>query len=217
VKEPIAIAGETYTGHIFLNEHKQADAREAFLRKLLDAETLAVNQGFTQKVRMEDFLQDQLADLVPYFNIRKQGSRYGLARDSAAIDRHIGRLGIFVLITNTDLSGETVISYYREKDGVEKCFDSLKNNLSFRRLRVHSNQNMEGLLFVEFIAMILRSKMNVVLRDPKLHDMMCIPEMLAEMRKLKEITFGRKKALSEVSREQKLILSAFGVTLEHRT
>ncbi|MFH2113706.1 MAG: IS1634 family transposase [Spirochaetota bacterium] len=217
VRKPITIGGETYTGHIFLNEHKQADSREAFLRRLLDAETLVGNQGFTQKIQMEDFLQDQLTDLVPYFNIKKLGTRYELARNSAAIDRHIGRLGIFVLMTNSDLSSETVISYYREKDGVEKCFDSLKNNLSFKRLRVHSNQNMEGLLFVEFIAMILRSKLNVVLRDSNLRDKMCIPEMLAEMRKLKEITFGKKKALSEMSKEQKLVFSAFGLSLEHAT
>jgi len=29
------------------------------------------------------------------------------------------------------LTGEQVINFYREKDGVEKCFDSLKNNRLF--------------------------------------------------------------------------------------
>ena len=133
--------------------------------------------------------------------------------NTATVDKHIERLGIFVLITNSDLASEDVIRYYREKDGVEKCFDSLKNNLAFKRLRIHSTQSMEGLLFVEFVAMILRSKMNVVLRDSNLRDAMCIPEMLAELRKLKEITFGKRKALSEVSKTQKTIFSAFGLDL----
>ena len=61
VQKPITIAGETYTGHIFLNDHKQADSREAFLCRLLEAEALVGKQEFTQKVQMEDFLQDQLA------------------------------------------------------------------------------------------------------------------------------------------------------------
>lgn len=217
VRKPVTIADQTYTGHVFLDEHKQADAREVFLRKLLDAEALVKIQGFTQKIQVQDFLQDQLPEVVPYFSIRKLGARYVLSRNAAAIDRNIGRLGIFVLMTNTDLDSETVISYYREKDGVEKCFDSLKNNLSFKRLRVHSNQCMEGLLLVEFIAMILRSKINVVLRDSKSRDSMCIPEMLAELRKLKEITFGKKKALSEITKMQKLIFSAFGLRLEPLT
>ncbi|HCM25996.1 MAG: hypothetical protein A2Z96_03110 [Spirochaetes bacterium GWB1_48_6] len=137
-----------------------------------------------------------------------------LARNTAAIDHHIERLGIFVQMINTDLDSETVISYCRGKDGVVKCFESLKNSLSFKRLRVHSNQCMEGLLLVEFIAMILRSKINVVLRDSKLRDSMCIPEMLSELRKFMEITFGKKKALNEVSKMQKLIFSACGLRLE---
>ena len=76
---------------------------------------------------------------------------------------------------------------------------------------------MEGLLFVEFVAMILRSGMSVVLKNSKLRDSLCIPEMLSELRKLKQIMFGKKKALSEVSRTQKDIFAAFGVKLDAQT
>jgi transposase len=124
---------------------------------------------------------------------------------------------MFVLITNTDLSNETILGYYREKDGVERYFDSLKNNLFLKRLRIHSHHTMEGLLFVEFVAMILRCEMNVVLKNSKLHDSLCIPEMLSELRKLKQITFGKKKALSEASKTQKDIFTAFGIKLDTKT
>jgi len=213
ISTDVAITGMNYAAHVFLDEHRQADAREGFLNRLLDAEALVKGQGLTQKAHIEEYLQDQLPDLIPFFIIRKHGPRCILVRNTATVDKHIERLGIFVLITNSNLDSEDVIRYYREKDGVEKCFDSLKNNLAFKRLRIHSTQSMEGLLFVEFIAMILRSKMNVVLRDSNLRDAMCIPEMLAELRKLKEIIFGKRKALSEVSKTQKTIFSAFGLDL----
>jgi transposase len=76
---------------------------------------------------------------------------------------------------------------------------------------------MEGLLFVEFIAMILRSEINVVLKKSKLPASLSIPELLSELRKLKQITFGKKKALSEVSKTQKDIYTAFGIKLDVQT
>jgi hypothetical protein len=41
--------------------------------------------------------------------------------------------------------------------------------------------------------------------------------MLSELRKLKQIMFGKKKALSEVSKTQKDIFSAFGIKLDAQT
>ncbi|MFZ4618713.1 MAG: IS1634 family transposase, partial [Rectinemataceae bacterium] len=146
-----------------------------------------------------------------------RGTRSILVRKTEAIDAALGRMGMFVLVTSTDLSSESILDYYREKDGVEKYFDSLKNNLFLKRLRIHSHQTMEGLLFVEFIAMILRSEMKVVLRKSKLPDSLYIPEMLSELRKLKQITFGKKKALTEVSRLQKDIFTAFEIQLDPQT
>ena len=217
IRRKFAIADNNYTAHIYLDEHRQADNRETFLRTLIDAEALVAAQGFTKKAQIEEYLTDQLPGLEPYFATRRNGPRSVLVRNTEAIDVALGRMGMFVLITNTDLSSESILGYYREKDGVEKYFDSLKNNLFLKRLRIHSQHTMEGLLFVEFVAMILRSEMSVVLKNSKLQDSLCIPEMLSELRKLKQIMFGKKKALSEVSRTQKDIFSAFGIKLDAQT
>lgn len=217
IRRKFAIADNNYTAHIYLDEHRQADNRETFLRTLIDAEALVAAQGFTKKAQIEEYLADQLPGLEPYFATRRNGPRSVLVRNTEAIDVALGRMGMFVLMTNADLSSESILGYYREKDGVEKYFDSLKNNLFLKRLRIHSQHTMEGLLFVEFVAMILRSEMSVVLKNSKLRDSLCIPEMLSELRKLKQIMFGKKKALSEVSRTQKDIFAAFGIKLDAKT
>ncbi len=217
IREAIELANRDLTAHIFLDDHRQADQRETFLKTLLDAEALVASQGFTNKTHIEEYLADQMPDLLPYFTTRRDGPRSVLVRRTDAIDTFLGRMGMFVLVTSTDLSSEAILDYYREKDGVEKYFDSLKNNLFLKRLRIHSHQTMEGLLFVEFIAMILRSEMKAVLSKSKLPDSLYIPEMLSELRKLKQITFGKKKALTEVSKFQKEILAAFGIKLDPLT
>jgi transposase len=94
---------------------------------------------------------------------------------------------------------------------VEKCFDALKNNLFLKRLRVHSGDGVEGLLFIEFIALILRSHIARVLRETKPLQLLYIPELLSELRKLKQISIGKKNVLTEISKRQKDIFSAFGI------
>jgi len=217
IRERFEIADSNFTAHIFLDEHRQADNREAFLRTLIDAEALVAAQGFSRKDQIEEYMADQIPDMVPYFTTQRNGPRSVLARKTDAINATLGRMGIFVLITNTALTSEAILDYYRKKDGVEKYFDTLKNNMFLKRLRIHSRHTMDGLMFVEFIAMILRSEIQVVLKKSKLSDSLCIPELFSELRKLKQITFGKKKALTEVSRAQKDIFAAFGIKLDPQT
>jgi transposase len=210
LRKTIELAGNTFTAHIYLDERRQTHEREVFLRTLLETETLVSSQGFTTKSQIEDYLSDQVPGMAPYFTTRKNGPRSILVRSTEKIDAALN--GMVVLITNTDISSEVILNYYRERDVVEKCFDSLKNNLYLKQLRVHSHHTMEGLLFIEFIAMILRSRMSVVLKKSALPASLYIPELLSELRKLKQITFGKKQALTEVSKTQKDIFRAFGIS-----
>ncbi|RKX73969.1 MAG: hypothetical protein DRP87_17890 [Spirochaetes bacterium] len=124
-------------------------------------------------------------------------------------------MGMFVIITNVDISGEEALRLYRDKEGVKKCFDSLKNNLALKRLRVHSQEVLEGVLSLEFIALILYEYMRKVLRETGLHTSLCVPEALFELRKIKKIRFGRKKRMiTEISRNQRRILQAFDIHID---
>ena len=163
---------------------------------------------------MNDFFRESKPALLPYFGLHKNGNHFELRRDTAEINAKLSRMGMFVLLTNADISGEQALQLYREKDGVEKCFDSLKNNLSLKRLRIHSQEALEGLLFIEFISLILYSQMSKTLRESGLNTSLTIPEVLFELRKIKKIRFGRKKTMiSEISKQQRRILEAFDISI----
>ena len=46
---------------------------------------------------------------------------------------------------------------YRDRDGVELGFDNLKNLLDLNRLRSHSDANVRGKIFINFIALVILS------------------------------------------------------------
>lgn len=214
VAEKISIGDGAYHAYVYLDEKRATDEKEAFLKEIMECERYIEKEGYQGKTQINEFFTERKPSLLPYFVLHKNGNHYELQRNTEAIDAALARMGMFVLITNTDLTGEQVLQLYREKDGVEKCFDSLKNNLSLKRLRIHSQEALEGLLFIEFISLILYSAISKGMRESGLNTSLTIPEILFELRKIKNIRFGRKKTIiSEISKKQRNILDAFGISI----
>ena len=213
-EEGITIGSSEYRAYVYLDERRQAEERELFLKEIIECERFVALEGYHSKKEFNAFFRETKPALLPFFGLHKNGNHFELQRDTDEINAKLSRMGMFVLITNTDLSGEEVLRLYREKDGVEKCFDSLKNNLSLKRLRIHSQDALEGLLFIEFISLILYSHMSKVLRESGLNVHLTIPEVLFELRKIRKIRFGRKKTMiSEISKQQRRILEIFGISI----
>jgi transposase len=59
----------------------------------------------------------------------------------------------------------------------------MKHGIDMKRLRVHSRQSVEGLLFIEFLSLILYSEIRRVLRVSGLGKKMTVPQMFYELKK----------------------------------
>lgn len=60
-------------------------------------------------------------------------------------------------MTNGIKNPVEALRIYRLKDLIEKSFGNLKERLSMRRMSVASEENFEGKLFVQFVALQLMS------------------------------------------------------------
>ncbi|MEM0467068.1 MAG: IS1634 family transposase [Candidatus Thermoplasmatota archaeon] len=85
----------------------------------------------------------------------------GLSREEA-IERALqlsitGKEGFFSLISNKDFSLHEALQYYREKDGVEKLFHSIKNELHIRPTRCWTQEAIEGSILIVFLAQLVIS------------------------------------------------------------
>lgn len=105
------------------------------------------------------------------------------------------------------------LSLYREKDVVEKCFDDLKNELDVKRLRVHRSKRMKSRLFIQFIALILLSRIRKTMKDSLPDSRHAVKSLLWELESLMTIHYtGKYKSkLSEMTKAQRLNLDALGV------
>ena len=85
----------------------------------------------------------------------------GVSREEAieeALKRSIsGKEGFFALVSNKDFSVHEALRFYREKDCVEKIFNSMKNEINLRPTRVWTQEEIYGSILIVFLAQLIIS------------------------------------------------------------
>jgi transposase len=75
------------------------------------------------------------------------------------------RAGMFVMLASEGTSWDMMMSSYDVRDWVEKAFDVYKNDLDGGRSRTGDPDRARGRLFVKFIALMMRMRIQNVLRE----------------------------------------------------
>ena len=75
------------------------------------------------------------------------------------------RAGMFVMLSSTDTTWEQMMTSYDVRDWVEKAFDVYKNDLDGDRSRTGNPERARGRLFIKFVALMMRIRIQNVLRE----------------------------------------------------
>jgi transposase len=99
---------------------------------------------------------------------------------------------------------------------VENCFDDIKNQLDMKRLRTQSATAMDSRLFIQFLALILLSKLRSLSKQDDTIRNLTIREIMEHMEAVTEIRFSGRygKVVAEADRLQRKIMDCFGVSVE---
>ena len=128
------------------------------------------------------------------------------------IDKFRGYLGYFACVTNDNLNSGEVLDIYRKKDVIEKHYDNLKNFIDGNRFRVHSAEGLDGKAFVNFIALIAKSQIELTLKKEFKEIVISVNKVLEELSKIKMIKVNNKKRLVQpLTKKQKELLKAFDI------
>ena len=78
-----------------------------------------------------------------------------------------GREGFFCLKSSKNLTPAEALRMYRKKDSIEKIFNSLKNEIEIKPLRVWTDKSIYGALLIGFIAQLFISLMRYEIAELK--------------------------------------------------
>ncbi|MEM4058678.1 MAG: hypothetical protein QXZ12_08170 [Thermoplasmata archaeon] len=95
-------------------------------------------------------------------------------------------------------------------------FLSLKSYLGAKPLRVESKETVNALLFVNFIALILRHKLLKMIYESELPKNYSVEKLLLELGKIRKIVLANgKEIVSEITKKQREIMESLNVAIDY--
>ncbi|MHB8395585.1 MAG: IS1634 family transposase [Thermoplasmataceae archaeon] len=131
------------------------------------------------------------------------------------ISQRVNRCGITIIAFTGDHDACEILDEYRKRDSVEKMFIASKSFTGAEPLRVHSLETLRGELFVNLIALAIRSRVSLRMRDSGLMKKYSVEKMLLELQKIRKVILqDGKEIMTEVTKRQKEILEKLSVPLD---
>ena len=213
VERPL-FTGETKNRyiHLYYNVKRQAAEQEA-LERSLEKTRCDLEKNMMKKVEVSK-------DVLKLFDVgfNKDGELLYYAEKEDDIERLIQLCGYFCIITSSKMSAKDALKLYKSRDESEKLFRADKSFLGSSSMRVHSTESVHNKIFIEFIALIIRSRMFTLLHDLKVTqhkkvNYLCVPKAILELEKIQMVrqADGIYRMDHAVTATQKTILSAFGM------
>jgi transposase len=147
--------------YLYFSEHLYEQKMASKLRKverlLNEAEeiqrSIENNRGLPKRYRINNPLIDcEYSYQTKLASLSDEEARAILKKASIT-----GREGFFCLVSDMDLTLKETLTIYRLKDSIEKIFNSLKNEIEIKPLRVWSDYSIYGALILGFLAQLIIS------------------------------------------------------------
>lgn len=154
-----------------------------------------------------------------YLNFEKDGKTLKLAEENtSAVEKELSLAGYFAIVSSENMTAREAIELYKSRDASEKLFRSDKSYLGNKSMRVYSDEALSSKVFIQFIALILRSRIYIALKEKsekmlKRPNYLTVPAALKELEKIVMIRHldGVYRLDHAVTATQKAILDAFGL------
>ena len=143
-----------YSDQKACSEHEQIEAKIDRMTKYLNGlkgKKATGGNGYKKYFKLEIYEDD--------------GTFICARERTEVIQEEIDLCGYFVIVTSRQMTAEEALELCKSRDVSEKLFRGDKSYLGNRSLRVQSDEAANAKIFVEFVALIVRSKMYVMLKD----------------------------------------------------
>jgi len=190
--------------HIYYNDQLATDAKIRF-NKMLDTLEEEILSGKRNESREKSYTKYYDITETPVRGIR-------ITPKQPAINAARKNFGFFVLLSNSVKDPAEALKIYRAKDMIEKSFNDLKDRLNMRRTSVSSEENLDGKLFLQFVALIYLSYIKQAMDKAGLFKHYTMQELFDELDVIELFQQpGSAAYYGEITDKQKNLYLALGV------
>lgn len=126
--------------------------------------------------------------------------------DPKEVERALKNCGLMILVSSQKFSKENVIPSYYSRQAVEQIFGFFKDDLDSLPLRCHSDNTVQGYLFLQFLTLIVFTQLR-----SKLPNKFSVEQALLILRSLKAKIFDSHVLTAEKNKNINAIFDAFNI------
>lgn len=193
--------------YCYFDPVKKEEERAVFTQRLMNVKATLESKA-VQNWRSHRSVFEKIAGrLKNYLVYEFKDGRYKVSFKDNAVSQRINRMGMYILTYKGDFTADECLQAYRERDVVEKGFDQLKNDVKKIPLGVKKDQTLRGLLFIYFIALILRMRITAIMREKKLRGKYTLGQMNKLLKKYKQFELANGELIdSEIPKKTRVLL-----------
>jgi len=198
-------------GYVIYDKGRESKETATFFNRLIDIESKLDGKRIYGDPR--EYFERTAGSFKRYLRVESVNGRLKVSRRPKAISQVVNRFGKMILLSSREMKWDEALTWYREREEVERQYLTLKRDLEAMPLRVQKMETFNGLLLVFFISLILRSLLIQRAKSNGLLEKQSIEEILLDLSKLRAVYIGGRWRLTEITRRQKTNLEKIGVEI----
>lgn len=139
-------------------KHEQIEAKKRAAQRKFD-QAKEIQQCLDEKKQLPKkyLINNELVDVICTYQTKLK--ELGEEEAKKYIERVSinGREGFFCITSTENLTLQQALATYRQKDSIEKIFNSLKNEIEIKPVRVWTENSINGALLIGFLAQLIIS------------------------------------------------------------
>jgi transposase len=216
VKEVTLRLGELdVDGYLYYDLRREQEEKTSFYEWLDRVKTRLESRDVRPWQSPARVFEEEAGALAQYFGWKLDGRRFIVDVKKKAVSARLNRAGKMIILHSGRHSWQECLSWSRERDIIEKMFYSLKNDLASLPLRAQKVDVVKGTIFVNFVALIVRSRLLALMRSSGLCRDHSLPSIMLELSKVRRMELPDGSFVTgEVTKRQRKIIEALELDLD---
>ena len=206
----VNIGDRTIRAISYLDEGRRLDEISSLYSRICSYESILSQTKWTKGIHK--MLRKQYGtDILRFFELSDDNGRLVFKRKRNAITAKENICGRMVILTTSEDPWDAILSKYRARNDIEFDFRQLKSDLEGGVKYLQTDGAADGLIFVQFVSLILRSEILRRISESDLKGRIWYPDVINELSKLKVSEMGGKLILNEVTKKQRDLYTSLKV------
>lgn len=150
-----------------------------------------------------------------YFTVKETSKGRVVEQNGDAIMRYNDVAGFIVLVSNSIKNPTTALEFYIKKDKIQRNFENLRNEIDRTALKLYSDVNYAGRIFIQFLALIMYMEIkDIKEKNPALKNL-GFRDLVHEMKSVRKISIPvfNTPFYTNFNNTQSEIIKSFGVKI----